>query len=40
MSTISSFRSIENMDDVYGSEDCMKTFCEYFREHEMRIINF
>ena len=40
MSTISSFRSIENRHDVYRSKDCMKTFCEFLREHAMKIINF
>ena len=29
MSTISSFRSIENKHDVYRGEDCMKMFCEF-----------
>ena len=29
MSTISSFRSIENKHDVYRAEDCMKMFCEF-----------
>ena len=28
MSTISSFRSIENKHDVYRGKDCMKKFCE------------
>ena len=40
MSTISSFRSIENKHDVYRSKDCMKKFCEFLREHAMKIINF
>ena len=40
MSTISSFRSIENKHDVYRSKDCMKKFCEFSREHAMKIINF
>ena len=40
MSTISSFRSIENKHDVYRSKDCMKKFCESLREHVMKIINF
>ena len=40
MSTISSFRCIENKHDVYRSKDCMKIFCESLREHEMKIINF
>ena len=40
MSTISSFRSIENKHDVYRGKDCMKSFCEFFRDHAMKIINF
>ena len=40
MSIISSFRSIKNKHDVYGGKDCMKKFCEFFREHAMKIINF
>ena len=40
MSTISSFRSIENKHDVYRSKDCMKTFFEFSREHVLKIINF
>ena len=32
MSTISSFRSIENKYDVYKSKDCIKKFCEFLRE--------
>ena len=40
MSTISSFRSIENKHDVYRGKDCMKKFCEFLREHTMKIINF
>ena len=39
MSTISSFRSIENKHDVYRGKDCMKKFCESLREHPMKIIN-
>ena len=38
--TISSFRSIENKHDVYRGKDCMKKFCEFLREHAMKIINF
>ena len=26
--------------DVYRSEDCMSKFCEYLKEHEMKLINF
>ena len=40
MSTMSSFRRIENEHDVYKSNDCLKKFCEYLREHAMKIINF
>ena len=39
MSTISSFRSIENKHDVYRGKDCMKKFCESLKEHAMKIIN-
>ena len=40
MSTISSFKSIENKHDVSKGKDCMKRFCETLREHTMEIINF
>ena len=40
MSTISSFRSIENKHDVYRGKDCMRTFCEFLIEHAMKIFNF
>ena len=40
MSTISSFRRIENKHDVYRGKDCMKKFCKFLREHVMKIINF
>ena len=40
MTTISSFRSIENKHDVYRGKDCMKKFCESLREYAMKIINF
>ena len=40
MSTISSFRSIENKHDVYRGKDCMKKFCKSLREHAMQIMNF
>ena len=40
MSTISSFRSIENKHDVYRGKDYMKKFCQFLREHAMKIINF
>ena len=32
MSTISSFKSIENKHNMYRGKDCMKTFCEFLRE--------
>ena len=40
MSTISSFRSIENKHDVYTGKDCMKKLCEFLREHVMTMINY
>ena len=40
MSTISSFRSIENKHYAYRRKDYMKKFCEFLREHAMKIINF
>ena len=40
MSTISSFKNIENKHDVYRGKVCMKKFCESLREHGMNIINF
>ena len=40
MSTILSFKNIENEHDVYIGKDCMKNFCQSLREHAMKIINF
>ena len=40
MSTISSIRSIENKNDTCRGKYCMKKFCEFLREHAMKIINF
>ena len=40
MSTISLFRSIENKHDVCIGKDCVKKFCEFLREHAIKIINF
>ena len=34
------FRSEENKHSVYRLKDCMKKFCEFLREHSMKIINF
>ena len=42
MTTISSFRSIgkkEKKHDMYKRKDCMKIFCEFFRERAIRINN-
>ena len=36
----SSFKSTKNKYGVYSDKDCMKKFCEYLREHGMKIINF
>ena len=38
MSTISSFRSIENKHDFYRHKHYMKSFCEILREHAMKHI--
>ena len=40
MFTISSFRSIGNEHDKYRGKDCMKKFCEFLREHAIKMINF
>ena len=40
MSTILSFKSIENRHKVYRGKDFMKKFCESLREHTIKIINF
>ena len=40
MSTISSFKSIENKHNVYRAKYCMKKICESLKEHAMSIINF
>ena len=40
MSTISSFKNIENNHDVYRGKDYVKKFCESLREHVMKILNF
>ena len=29
-----------NNHEVYRGKDCMKKFCEFLREHAMKIINF
>ena len=40
VSTISSFRSIENRHDVYRRKNCMEKLCEFLGEQAMEIINF
>ena len=40
MSTISSFRRIENKHDTYRGKGCMKNFCEFLVEHAMKMIDF
>ena len=40
MSTIYSSRSIKNEHGLYRRKDCLKKFCEFLREHAMKIINF
>ena len=39
MPTISSFRSVENMHDVYKGKDCVKKLSEFLIQHAMKIIN-
>ena len=31
-------QNMENKHDLYRGKDCIKTFCEYLREHAMEII--
>ena len=40
MSTISSFRSIETMYDIYKGKDCVKNFCKSAGQQAMKMINF
>ena len=40
MSTISSFKNVENKHGVYRGKDCMKKFCESLREHAVKITYF
>ena len=40
MSTISSFKRIENKYDIYIYEDCIKSLCEFLRKHGMKTNNF
>ena len=34
MSTILSFKSVENKHDIYRGKDCMKKFCKSLRKHK------
>ena len=40
MSTILSFKDIENKHDVYRGKDFMKNFWECLKKHARKIINF
>ena len=40
VSTISSFRNIENKHDVYRCKDYIKWLCDSLKEHAMKTINF
>ena len=40
MSTIWGFDHIENKHTLYCGKDCMKKFCDSFREHASNIIDF
>ena len=38
LSTISSFKSIEDKHDIQRGKDCMKKFCKSLREHKIEVI--
>ena len=40
MSTVPSFRNIENEHDVYRGKHGMKKICKFSTEHAIKIINF
>ena len=40
MSTILSFKNIENKYDLYRGKGCMKKFYESLRKHAIKIISF
>ena len=40
MFAIYMFRRIETKHDGHGSKDYMKRFCEFLKEHAMKLINF
>ena len=39
-SIVWTFDGMENRHDAEKAEGCMKMFCEFLREHVMKIINF
>ena len=39
MYIISSFKSVENKNDVYRDKDCIKKFYRFLRESALKIIN-
>ena len=39
ISTVCSFKDIENKHDVYRGKNCVKKFREFLREHAMKKIN-
>ena len=38
MSTVSSFKNIENKHDIYGGKNCMWKFCESLIKHAVEIM--
>ena len=40
MNTIWTFDAIENKHGSYRGEDFKKKFCEFLKEHAVKIINF
>ena len=40
MSTVSSFKGMENENDIYTGRDCMKKFCKSWIEQAIKITNF
>ena len=40
ISTISSFKIIEGKHDANRRRDCRKKYCQFLREHAMKIVNF
>ena len=40
LSALSSFITIEKKYDVFRGKGFMQTFCEFLREHAVKMINF